>query len=39
MGVGKTGTFAETHNQSKPLCFGLAKKLVYDKIKMNLGLD
>ena len=38
-GMGKQGTFAETHKQSPPFCFGLAKKLVFDNVKKALGLD
>ena len=38
-GLGKVGTFAETHNKSPPLCFGVAKSLVYNNVKKALGLD
>jgi hypothetical protein len=38
-GMGRQGTFAETHNTRPPVCFGLAKSLVYNKVKQALGLD
>lgn len=38
-GIGKEGTFAQTHNKSPPLCFGLAEKVVYHNVKKALGLD
>lgn len=31
--IGTQGTFAESHNLPTPFGFGLAKKLVYNKIK------
>lgn len=37
--LGKEGTFALTHGQSPPLCFGLANKVVYHQVKKALGLD
>jgi long-chain-fatty-acid--CoA ligase ACSBG len=38
-GMGREGTFAETHKLQPPFCFGLAKKLVYNNVKKALGLD
>lgn len=38
-GLGREGTFAELHNQRTPVCFGLAKSLVFRKVKVALGLD
>lgn len=39
MSIGKAGNFAQSHNQSPPLCHGLARSMVFDKVKANLGLD
>lgn len=33
------GTLAELQNRPVPFCFSLARKLVYSKVKKNLGLD
>jgi long-chain-fatty-acid--CoA ligase ACSBG len=38
-GMGKEGTFAELHGKPTPMCFGLAKTLVYKNVKKALGLD
>ncbi|CAD8094982.1 unnamed protein product [Paramecium sonneborni] len=37
--LGKDGTFAQTHNQQPPTCFGLAESIVYKQVKKALGLD
>ena len=38
-GLGRQGTFAESHNQSPPFGFSLAKRLVFNNVKKALGLD
>lgn len=37
--MGAEGTYAEVNGGSLPRGWGIAKKLVFDKIKENLGLD
>ena len=36
---GPEGTYAEVTGKDTPKMWGLAKKLVFNKIKENLGLD
>ncbi len=37
--LGTAGTFNEQNNIPNGYCFGVAKSLIYDKIKETLGLD
>ncbi|MEK7485005.1 MAG: AMP-binding protein [Planctomycetota bacterium] len=36
---GLAGGYAEQNGKSKPLCYGLANKLVFSKVREKLGLD
>ncbi|CAK78507.1 unnamed protein product (macronuclear) [Paramecium tetraurelia] len=37
--LGKSGTFAQTHELQPPTCFNLAETMVYQQVKKALGLD
>jgi long-subunit acyl-CoA synthetase (AMP-forming) len=37
--TGLAGGFAEQRGEKRPLLFGLAKKIVFDKVRQRLGLD